>query len=104
MAGTVSAAAEEELEEESQEWVAAEELRGDGEPRAGMATFGTIGEFVEGNEDWTEYEERLGHFFNANGITEEAKKRFPRAWRWLLIMQRTFRKEMEVHRKEQCTK
>ncbi|XP_042372461.1 uncharacterized protein K02A2.6-like [Plectropomus leopardus] len=40
-----------------------------------MATFGTIGEFVEGNEDWTEYEERLGHFFNANGITEEAKKR-----------------------------
>jgi len=39
-----------------------------------MATFGTS-EFVEVNEDWTEYEERLGHFFLANGITEEAKKR-----------------------------
>ncbi|XP_072107862.1 uncharacterized protein [Mobula birostris] len=40
-----------------------------------MATFGTIGEFLKGNEDWLEYEERLGHFFCANGITEEAKKR-----------------------------
>nr|XP_023665672.1 LOW QUALITY PROTEIN: uncharacterized protein K02A2.6-like [Paramormyrops kingsleyae] len=42
-----------------------------------MATFGTVGEFVEGDEDWTEYEERLGHFFDANGIREEdeAKKR-----------------------------
>lgn len=28
-----------------------------------MATFGTISEFVEGTEDWTEYVERLGHFF-----------------------------------------
>ncbi|XP_061883310.1 uncharacterized protein K02A2.6-like isoform X1 [Entelurus aequoreus] len=40
-----------------------------------MATYGTVGEFVEGHEDWTEYEERLGHFFSANGITEEDKKR-----------------------------
>lgn len=40
-----------------------------------MATFGTIGEFVEGDEDWTEYEERLGHFFADNGIAEETKKR-----------------------------
>ncbi|XP_048105239.1 uncharacterized protein LOC125298505 isoform X2 [Alosa alosa] len=40
-----------------------------------MATFGTIGEFVEGDEDWTEYEERLGHFFAANRIAEEARKR-----------------------------
>ncbi|KAM3596467.1 uncharacterized protein V6R79_014960 [Siganus canaliculatus] len=40
-----------------------------------MATYGTVGEFVEGSEDWTEYEERLGHFFSANEITEEAKKR-----------------------------
>ncbi|XP_034549867.1 uncharacterized protein K02A2.6-like [Notolabrus celidotus] len=45
------------------------------EPRVQMATFGTVGEFVEGDEDWTEYEERLGHFFSANGITEEAKRR-----------------------------
>ncbi|XP_024921034.1 uncharacterized protein K02A2.6-like [Cynoglossus semilaevis] len=40
-----------------------------------MATFGAVGEYVEGDEDWTEYEERLGHFFDANGITEEARKR-----------------------------
>ncbi|KAM3613346.1 uncharacterized protein V6R79_024529 [Siganus canaliculatus] len=40
-----------------------------------MATYGTVSEFVEGNEDWTEYEERLGHFFSANENTEEAKKR-----------------------------
>lgn len=38
-----------------------------------MATFGTIGKFVE--EDWTEYEEMLGRFFLANGIMEEDKKR-----------------------------
>lgn len=40
-----------------------------------MATFGTVGEFVEGDEDWTKYEERLRHLFDANGITEEEKKR-----------------------------
>jgi len=74
MAGTVSAAAEEQLEEEREALEAAEELRGDREPRARMATYGTVGEFVEGNEDWTEYEERLGRFFSANEITEEAKK------------------------------
>ncbi|MGH0165727.1 UNVERIFIED_CONTAM: hypothetical protein FKN15_000592 [Acipenser sinensis] len=39
-----------------------------------MAMFGTITEFVEENEDWTEYVERLGHFFLANGITNEAKQ------------------------------
>lgn len=38
-----------------------------------MATFETIGEFLECNKDWMEYMERLGHFFLANGITEEAK-------------------------------
>ena len=46
-----------------------------GQRRFPMAMFGAISEFVEGNEDWTEYEERLGHFFSANDITEEAKKR-----------------------------
>ncbi|XP_048860098.1 uncharacterized protein K02A2.6-like isoform X1 [Brienomyrus brachyistius] len=40
-----------------------------------MTTFGTVGEFVEGTEDWTEYEERLGHFFSANGISDGDRKR-----------------------------
>lgn len=31
-----------------------------------MATV-TSGDYVEGGEDWTEYEERLGHFFPATG-------------------------------------
>ncbi|XP_072122286.1 uncharacterized protein [Mobula birostris] len=39
-----------------------------------MATFGTVIEVLEVAEDWPEYEEKLGHFFGANGITEEAKK------------------------------
>lgn len=30
---------------------------------------------MEGHEDWTEYEERLGHVFSANEVTDEAKKR-----------------------------
>ena len=38
------------------------------------ATFRRIGEFEEGKEDWQQYVERLGHFFAANGITEENKK------------------------------
>ena len=37
--------------------------------------FGNVGEFLEGKEEWTQYEERLTHFFDANGIDEEAKKR-----------------------------
>lgn len=57
----MSATAEEQhtqrIAGEGEEPVAAEELRGDGEPGAGMATYGTVGEFVEGNEDWMEYEE-----------------------------------------------
>ena len=41
-----------------------------------MATlFGTVSEFEEGKEEWTQYVERLGHFFAANGITNEEKKR-----------------------------
>lgn len=39
-----------------------------------MAMFGSVSKFVEGSENWTEYEDRLGHFFCANGITEEAQK------------------------------
>ena len=64
----MSEASEEELEDGNQQIAV-------GEPHVQMATFGTIGEFVEGNEDWTEYEERLGHFFAANGVTEEPKQR-----------------------------
>ena len=45
----MSEASEEELEDGNQQIAV-------GEPHVQMATFGTIGEFVEGNEDWTEYE------------------------------------------------
>ena len=41
-----------------------------------MAThIGTIGEFQEGREDWKQYTERLQHFMDANGITDEDRKR-----------------------------
>nr|XP_055046280.1 LOW QUALITY PROTEIN: uncharacterized protein K02A2.6-like [Misgurnus anguillicaudatus] len=40
-----------------------------------MATFGTVGEFVEENGDWLEYTERLEHFFDANEIADADKKR-----------------------------
>ena len=41
-----------------------------------MAThIGTIGEFQEGREDWKQYAERLQHFMDANGITDEDRKR-----------------------------
>ena len=64
-----------EQREEGQEApVAAGQLPGIG-VQARMATYGTVCEFVEGHEDWTEYEERLGHFFSANEITDEAKQR-----------------------------
>ena len=36
---------------------------------------GKIEEFVAGDDDWTSYEERSGHFFAANGITDAEKKR-----------------------------
>ena len=39
------------------------------------ATFGRIGEFEPEKEDWTSYVERLGHFFHANGIDDDDKKR-----------------------------
>lgn len=40
-----------------------------------MAMFVTVGEFVEENGDWLEYTERLEHFFAANEIADEDKKR-----------------------------
>ena len=40
-----------------------------------MALFGAVGEYVEGEEDWSQYVERLGHFFGANGVSDASKKR-----------------------------
>ena len=39
------------------------------------AMFGHIPEFDSSKEEWLQYEERLGHFFAANGITEAEKRR-----------------------------
>ena len=39
------------------------------------AVFGKVDHFDGEQEDWTQYVERLGHFFTANGITAEAKKK-----------------------------
>ena len=40
-----------------------------------MATIGRIEEFREDKEEWSQYTERLEHFFAANGITDDDKKR-----------------------------
>ena len=40
-----------------------------------MATIGRIEEFREDKEEWSQYAERLEHFFAANGITDNDKKR-----------------------------
>ena len=40
-----------------------------------LATLGRIEEFDSSREEWPQYEERLGHFFTANGITEVTVKR-----------------------------
>ena len=37
--------------------------------------FGKVGEFDAAREEWPQYVERLGHFFEANGIEDEGKKR-----------------------------
>ena len=37
--------------------------------------FGKAGEFDAAKEEWSQYVERLGHFFEANGIEDEGKKR-----------------------------
>ena len=39
------------------------------------AMIGTLGEFDPAQESWTQYSERLAHFFTANCITEEPKKK-----------------------------
>ena len=39
------------------------------------AVFGQVGEFVEGDEDWSQYVDRLKHFFVANDVTDAGKKR-----------------------------
>ena len=36
---------------------------------------GQLGEFVEGQEEWQQYTERMGHFLAANGVTTEERKR-----------------------------
>lgn len=41
----------------------------------GMATYGKIEAFDEGNEEWSQYVERLGHYFLANDIANQDKKR-----------------------------
>ena len=38
-------------------------------------TFGRIEEFDGAKEEWSQYEERLGHFFAANGMESAEKKR-----------------------------
>ena len=40
-----------------------------------MATFGSVSEFNEQSEDWPQYIERLEHYFIANDIDDEGKKR-----------------------------
>ena len=38
-----------------------------------MALFGAVGEYVEGEEFWSQYVERLGHFFGANGVSDAVR-------------------------------
>ena len=40
-----------------------------------MATHGTVTAFDPSQEDWTSYAERLKHYFIANGVTDDEKKR-----------------------------
>ena len=39
-----------------------------------VAKIGRIKEFCEDKEEWSQYAERLEHFFAANGITSNDKK------------------------------
>ena len=41
---------------------------------AAAPLFGKVEEFDSAHEDWTQYVERLGHFFNANSINDAEKK------------------------------
>ena len=40
-----------------------------------MAKHGSVGEYKPETEDWTAYTERVGHYFTANDITDDGKKR-----------------------------
>ena len=40
-----------------------------------MAKHGSVGEYKPEAEDWTAYTERVGHYFTANDITDDGKKR-----------------------------
>ena len=40
-----------------------------------MAKHGSVGEYRPETEDWTVYAERVGHYFTANDITNDSKKR-----------------------------
>ena len=40
-----------------------------------MALYGTVGEFKESDESWTQYVERLEQYFLANEITDGKKQR-----------------------------
>ena len=40
-----------------------------------MATFGRLSEFDADSEEWQHYEERMGHYFAANKIVHEERKR-----------------------------
>ena len=40
-----------------------------------MSAFGKVKEFEGSKEDWPQYVEQLGHFFAANDITEDDKKK-----------------------------
>lgn len=40
-----------------------------------MPTYGKLEEFDENKETWTQYTERLGHYFAANDVAEEDRQR-----------------------------
>ena len=40
-----------------------------------MATFGQVGAFIEGQEEWKQYVERLEQYLIANGVESAQKKR-----------------------------
>ena len=41
----------------------------------GSTLIGTVKEFEDDNDDWVEYMERVEHFFLANDIDDDDKKR-----------------------------
>ena len=40
-----------------------------------MATHGTVSQYQQSKDTWTTYVERLNHYFIANDVTDEGKKR-----------------------------